>query len=128
MNATLRNPLKDARGLGAAKEGTSHFIAQRLTAIALAPLSIWFLIVALDLVGGGYAEARVFLAQPVNAVLMAAFVLAIFQHAKLGLEVVIEDYIHQRALEMALKIAVKFIAALAVIASLFAIVRIALGA
>lgn len=128
MNATLRNPLKDARGLGAAKEGTSHFIAQRLTAIALAPLSIWFLVVAVGLVGGGYPEARVFLAQPVNAVLMAAFVLAIFQHAKLGLEVVIEDYIHQRALEMALKIAVKFVAALAVIASLFAIVRIALGA
>jgi succinate dehydrogenase / fumarate reductase membrane anchor subunit len=128
MSALLRNPLKNARGLGAAREGTGHFIAQRLTAIALAPLSIWFLVAAVGLVDGGYAESRVFLAQPWNAVLMAAFVIALFHHARLGLEVVIEDYIHQRALELALKVAVKFIAALAVIASLLAIVRIALGA
>jgi succinate dehydrogenase / fumarate reductase membrane anchor subunit len=128
MSALLRNPLKNARGLGAAREGTGHFIAQRLTAIALAPLSIWFLVAAVGLVDGGYAESRVFLAQPWNAALMAAFVIALFHHARLGLEVVIEDYIHQRALELALKVAVKFIAALAVIASLLAIVRIALGA
>lgn len=128
MNATLRNPLKEARGLGAAKEGTGHFIAQRLTAIALAPLSIWFLAVAIGLVGRGYAEARVFLAQPWNAVLMAAFVLVLFQHGRLGLEVVIEDYVHHRGAEIALKVAVRFIAALAVIASLLAIARIALGA
>lgn len=128
MSTSLRNPLKDARGLGAAKEGTSHFIAQRLTAIALAPLSVWFLVVVYGLVGGGYAEARSFLAQPFNAVLMAAFVIALFHHARLGLDVVIEDYIHQRGLEMALKITVKFVSALAVIASLLSIVRIALGA
>jgi succinate dehydrogenase / fumarate reductase membrane anchor subunit len=128
MSASLRNPLKDARGLGAAKEGTSHFIAQRLTAIALAPLSVWFLVVVYGLVGGGYAESRSFLAQPLNAVLMAAFVIALFHHARLGLEVVIEDYIHQRGLELALKISVRFVSALAVIASLLSIVRIALGA
>jgi succinate dehydrogenase / fumarate reductase membrane anchor subunit len=128
MNATLRHPLKNARGLGAAKEGTGHFIAQRLSAIALAPLSVWFLVAAIGLVGGGYAEARVFLAQPWNAVLMAAFVLVLFQHGRLGLEVVIEDYVHHRGAEIALKVAVRFIAALAVIASLLAIARVALGA
>lgn len=128
MNSDLRNPLKNAKGLGAAKEGTGHFIAQRLTAIALAPLSIWFLVVVFGLVGGGYAEARSFLAQPFNAILMAAFVLALFQHAKLGMDVVIEDYIHQPAAELGLKIAIKFVVALAVIASLLSIVRITLGA
>jgi succinate dehydrogenase / fumarate reductase membrane anchor subunit len=128
MNSDLRNPLKNAKGLGAAKEGTGHFIAQRLTAIALAPLSIWFLVAVFGLVGGGYPEARSFLAQPLNAILMAAFVLALFQHAKLGMDVVIEDYIHQPAAELGLKIAIKFVVALAVIASLLSIVRITLGA
>lgn len=128
MTHALRDPLKRARGLGAAKEGTSHFIAQRVSAIALAPLSIWFMVSAFSLLGGGYAEARVFLAQPFNAVLMAALVIALFHHAHLGLETVIEDYVHMRGLAFTLKIAVKFVAVLAVIASLFALVRIALGA
>lgn len=128
MSTDLRNPLKNARGLGAAKEGTGHFIAQRLTAIALAPLSIWFVVVVFGLVGGGYSEARSFLAQPFNAILMSAFVLALFQHAKLGMDVVIEDYIHQPAAELGFKVAIKFVVALAVIASLLSIVRITLGA
>jgi succinate dehydrogenase / fumarate reductase membrane anchor subunit len=124
---SLRHPLARVRGLGSAKEGTGHWISQRVTAIALAVLSIWFVAAAAGL-GAGYADSRAFLAQPLNAVLTAAFVLALFHHAQLGLQVVIEDYVHVRWLEIALQVVVKFTAVLASIASLLAIVRIALGA
>jgi succinate dehydrogenase / fumarate reductase membrane anchor subunit len=122
---SLRNPLARVRGLGSAKEGTGHFIAQRTTAVALLPLLTWFVWSALGL--DGYADARSFVAQPFNAVLLAALVVCVFQHAHLGVQVVIEDYIHVRWLEIALQIAVKFIAFLAAVVSLLAIVRIVLG-
>lgn len=123
----LRTPLGRVRGLGSAREGTHHFIMQRVTAIALLPLSIWFVVAALALVRGGYADARTWLAQPWHAILMAAFVLAIFHHARLGLQVVIEDYVHTRWLEVTLQVLVWLVAALGTIVGLFAIVRIALG-
>jgi succinate dehydrogenase / fumarate reductase membrane anchor subunit len=123
----LRNPLAQVRGLGSAKQGSHHWIAQRLTAVLLAPLSIWFLVAALGVAAGGYAEARSFVAQPLNACLIAAFVLALFYHAQLGLQVVVEDYVHIPWLELTLQIGIKFACFLAAIASLLAIVRISLG-
>jgi succinate dehydrogenase / fumarate reductase membrane anchor subunit len=124
----LRNPIAHARGLGSAGEGASHWLAQRITAIALALLSPWLLWAALALAGGGYADARSFLAQPLNAALMATYVLCLFYHAQLGIQVVVEDYVHTRWLEILLQIATKFVCFLAAIASVLAIVRIALGA
>jgi succinate dehydrogenase / fumarate reductase, membrane anchor subunit len=123
----LRTPLARVRGLGSAREGTHHFVVQRITAIALLPLTIWFLVAALSFLRGEYADARTWLAQPWNASLMAAFVLALFHHAQLGLQVVIEDYVHTRWIELTLLIAVKFIAVLATIVCLLALIRIALG-
>ena len=123
---SLRNPLAIARGLGSAKEGTGHFIAQRLTAVALLPLSIWFLWSALHHFGSGYADARTFVAQPLNASLMAAFVVMAFYHAQLGVQVVIEDYVHGW-LELAAQVVVKLACFFAALVSLLAIVRITLG-
>lgn len=125
---SLEHPLARARGLGSAKEGTAHWIAQRVSAVALALLGVWFLLAATGLAGQGYADSRAFLAQPLNAVLTAAFVLALYHHAQLGLQVIIEDYVHARWAEVALVVGVRFAAVLAAIASLLAIVRIALGA
>jgi succinate dehydrogenase / fumarate reductase membrane anchor subunit len=122
---SLRHPIARVRGLGSAKEGTGHWVAQRVTAVALLPLVLWFAWAATGL--DGYADARAFLAQPLNAVLTAALVVCLFQHAHLGVQVVIEDYVHVRWLEVVLQVAVKFIAFLAAAASLLAIVRIALG-
>lgn len=122
---SLRHPIARVRGLGSAKEGTGHWVAQRITAVALLPLVVWFAWSAVGL--DGYADARAFLAQPLNAVLTAALVICLFQHAHLGVQVVIEDYIHVRWLEVVLHVAVKFIAFLAAAASLLAIVRIVLG-
>ena len=124
---SLRTPLGRVRGLGTAREGVPHWVAQRLTAVALLPLTIWFLWIALRVFALGYADARSFVAQPMNAVLLAAFVICAFHHAHLGMQVVIEDYVHTRWLELTLLVTVKFICWLAAAASVLAIVRIALG-
>lgn len=120
---SLRNPLARAKGLGSAKDGTSHWWNQRLTAIALALLTPWFVIFTVGLLGADQATVRLAVAQPLTATLLAAFVLSLFWHAQLGLQVVVEDYVHGW-LEVALQIAIKFAYALAAIASLLAIGRI----
>lgn len=124
----LKHPVGRARGLGSAKDGVGHWWWQRLTAVALALLTPWFLFLALGLAGADQAAARQALASPLNAVLMIAFALALFWHAKLGLQVVIEDYVHVRWLEVALQVAVLFACGLAAIASLIAVGRIVFSA
>lgn len=124
----LSAPLKHVRGLGSAKGGTGHWWAQRVTAMALALLTPWFLWLALSLLGADLATTRLTLAQPLHATLMAAFVVALFWHARLGLQVVIEDYVHAPGLELAAQVAVAFACALGALASLVAIGRIAFSA
>ena len=123
-----RTPLKNVRGLGAAKTGTEHFVHQRLTATSLVALSIWFLVFVLSLVGADYVTASAAIAKPWNAVLVVGFLVAMFWHAQLGLQIVLEDYIHNSLVALALQTLVKFIAVLGAIVSIFAVVRIALGA
>ena len=120
---SLRNPLARAKGLGSAKDGTSHWWHQRLTAIALLLLSPWFVILMVGLIGDDQDTARAVLAQPLTAALMTAFVLSLLWHARLGLQVVIEDYVHGGA-ELLLQVITKFVFAIAAIASLLAIGRI----
>lgn len=124
---SLRTPLARARGLGSAKDGTSHWWMQRVSAILLAPLSVWFLFFALPMMGTGYADARVWLAQPLHAFLILALVLTVIYHALLGVQVVVEDYIHARWLEVTLLTAIRLIAFLAALATSLAVVRIAVG-
>ncbi len=123
-----RTPLAQVRGLGSAREGTHHWLVQRVGSVALIPLTAWFLWAAFAGLPGGYADARSFVAQPWNAALLAAFVLLTFHHTALGLQVVVEDYVHSRSAEVALQIGIKFACFLAAVVSLLAIVRIALGA
>jgi len=122
-----RTPLKNVRGLGAAKTGTEHFVLQRLTATALVFLCIWFLVFVLSLLGADYVTASAAVAKPWNAVLLVGFLIAMFWHAQLGLQVILEDYVHNTLLALALQVTVKFIAALGAIVSVFAVARIALG-
>lgn len=124
---SLRTPLARVRGLGSAKDGTMHWWMQRVTAVLLAPLSIWFLFCAMPMLGAGYADARVWVAQPLNAFLTLSLVLAVVYHALLGVQVVIEDYFHTRWLEVALLTAIRLIAFLAALATALAVVRIAVG-
>jgi succinate dehydrogenase / fumarate reductase membrane anchor subunit len=123
----LRNPLATARGLGSAKNGTQHWWLQRLSALALLVLTPWFLLLVLGLVGADQIDARSAIAEPASAALLLAFVLSLFWHAQLGLQVVIEDYVHGW-LELALQVVVKFACAFAALVSVIAIGRIAFTA
>jgi len=125
--ADLQTPLKRARGLGSAKSGAHHWIVQRITAVALIPLCLWVIWLVLAALHADYAQARALVHQPVHAVLLIAFVLAAFWHAQLGLQVVIEDYVHTRWLEIGSQLAVKFFCVLGAVACVLAIARIALG-
>ncbi len=95
-----RTPLSKARGLGAAKAGTAHWWMQRVTAAALIPLSLWWLTFIGHLLKSPYSHTVVWLSKPLNSVLMIAWILAVFSHAGLGLQVVIEDYVHTEWLKI----------------------------
>jgi succinate dehydrogenase / fumarate reductase membrane anchor subunit len=124
----LRHPIATARGLGSGKDGVQHWWVQRVTAVVLALLTPWFLFLVLGLIGKDFATARLSLAQPVTASLLLIFVLALFWHARLGLQVVIEDYVHARLLEVALQLAVKLVFLFAAVLSVVSIGRIAFSA
>jgi succinate dehydrogenase / fumarate reductase membrane anchor subunit len=125
--ADLQTPLKRARGLGSARFGTQHFIVQRVTALALVPLLIWTIFLALALAHSDYAQARAIVHHPFAAVWLSAFLVATFWHAQLGLQVVIEDYVHTRWLEVSAQLATKFFCLAGALTSVLAVVRIALG-
>lgn len=124
---SLRSPLGRARGLGSAKSGTQHWWAQRLTALALVPLTIWFVIAMLTAVGGDHASAVAFIGNPVTAVLLILLIVATFHHAQLGLQVVIEDYVHTKSAEIAVLLLVKGAAIVLALAAIFAVLSIAFG-
>lgn len=125
---TLRNPLKLARGLGSAKGGTEHFLVQRVTAVALVLLGLYAVGLVVSLIGADFVVVRARIAHPLNATLLVAFLIANFWHAKLGLDVIVEDYVHTPWRLVAMKLLVVFACALAGLASVLAVVRITLGA
>lgn len=97
----MRSQLGRARGMGAAKSGVHHWWAERVTAIALVPLTLWFVFAVLHLVGAPQAGVHAFVANPINTVLLLALVAMTFHHMQLGLQVVIEDYIHRQPTQRA---------------------------
>ena len=122
----FRTPLKRARGLGSGKTGTGHFWWQRVTAIFLIPLMAWVIGLLVSFVGADLATVQAAIARPWNAIALAFAVILLFWHAKLGVQVVIEDYVHTRAVEVTLQLLVTLACALGALASLYAIGRIAL--
>ncbi|MDO1527425.1 succinate dehydrogenase, hydrophobic membrane anchor protein [Fulvimonas sp. R45] len=123
----LRNPLKRARGLGSAQSGVGHWWTQRVTAAALVLLGLWFVATVLSLLHADFATAKAMVTKPWNALLLILFVVTMFWHAVLGLQVVIEDYVHTRWKEVVLLVAIKFLAVLGALAGVLAVLRIALG-
>ena len=123
---SLKTPLARVRGLGSAKNGSSHWWVQRLTALLLLVTLPWLVWLLLSTAGADFVTLRLTVAQPFNAMMMTLLVIGDFWHAQLGLQVVIEDYIHG-GLEIALQILVKFACLAAGIASVIAIGRIAFG-
>jgi len=123
----FRTTAKAVRGLGAAREGAAHWWAQRMTALALVPLSVWFAVSVIRLAGAEHGAFAEWLASPLNAVAMLLFTVAGFHHAALGLQVVLEDYISGEGRRVAAIVAVKGACWALAAASAFAVLKIALG-
>jgi len=123
----FRTPLANVRGLGSAKEGTHHFWMQRLTALALIPLALWFVAALVSVSTADYDSAVAWVRSPLVTVLLVALLVALFHHAQLGMQVVIEDYLHERWMKFAALIGVKLAALTLGGACVIAVLRIALG-
>lgn len=125
MSRNMQTPLHKVQGLGASHTGTRHFWHERLTSVALIPLTLWFGYAVLGLTNASLVAAIGFLAHPVNALLMAGFVIVSLFHIKLGLQVIIDDYVHATGKRIFLLILVRVAVIATGAACLFALLRIA---
>jgi succinate dehydrogenase / fumarate reductase membrane anchor subunit len=123
----MRSSLGRVRGLGSAKHGVGHWWAQRLTAIALVPLTLWFVFAAVGLIGKDLNYFRAWASEHGNAMLLILFIVALFHHAQLGVQVVIEDYVNAESAKLAGLIATKFTAAALGLSCVLATLRVAFG-
>jgi succinate dehydrogenase / fumarate reductase membrane anchor subunit len=123
--SNTQTPLHRVEGLGSSHSGTEHFWHERLTAIALVPLTLWFAYAALGLAGASEVTAVGFLTHWWNALLMGAFVIVTLYHIKLGLQVVIDDYVYTAGTKIFLLLVVRFFVIATAAAALFAVARIA---
>jgi succinate dehydrogenase / fumarate reductase membrane anchor subunit len=129
MAATrMRSPLGRVIGLGSAKEGAEPWWRQRVTAIALLPLALWFVIMVIELAGADRQALVAWMHNPMAAVLMILLIVATFYHAALGLQVVIEDYLHSEGLKLAMLIAMRLLCVVFTVRGILAVLKLALGA
>ena len=124
----FRSPLGRVRGLGSTKEGgTGHWWAERMTAIALVPLTVWFVISAISMVGADYTQFRAWVGAHGNPVLLILLAIAVYHHGQLALQVIIEDYIHHEVAHFTALISVKLGAFFFAVYTIFAVVKLTLG-
>ncbi|MEW5009611.1 succinate dehydrogenase, hydrophobic membrane anchor protein [Cycloclasticus sp. 46_83_sub15_T18] len=124
---SLRSPLGEAKGLGSAKEGLHHWWAQRVTAVALIPLTIWFAFKVAVLSQSDYQTVLACIGSPWSAALIVSLIVAAFYHAALGMQVIFEDYIGHKAARVGAIMATNLLLFLLGAAAIIAVVRIALG-
>ena len=125
--ASYRTPLSRAQGLGSAKHGAGHWISERVSSIALVPLTLWGAYSVIRLAGGDYGLAVRWIGDPLNATLMVLTLAISFWHMHSGMRVVVEDYIHKTATKSALLILNLFVCGLAGALAIFSILKVALG-
>jgi len=123
----MRSPLGRAIGLGSAKEGAEHWWIQRVTAIALVPLILWFVIAVIGLVGTDLETMQNWVGRPLPAILLVLLLIASFYHMSLGLQVVVEDYVHTELAKLALVIVIRLFCFAFAVAGIFAALMIAVG-
>lgn len=123
----MRTPLGQVRGLGAARVGTEHFWTQRLTAVANLPLTLAFVCVVAALAGSSHAGATAMLGTPWISILMLLFVLSVVVHMRIGMQVIIEDYVHDELPKLLALMANTFFAIGVGAASAFALLKISFG-
>ncbi|MGC1409944.1 MAG: succinate dehydrogenase, hydrophobic membrane anchor protein [Acetobacteraceae bacterium] len=122
----MRSPLGRARGLGSARAGATHWWAQRLTSLALVPLTLWFICAMVRMIGATRDDVVSWMAGPLPIVLLTALVIATFHHLQAGLQVVIEDYVHRDWLRVGSILVIKAIALLLALACIVSTLRLGL--
>lgn len=124
---SMRSPLGRARGLGSAKDGVHHFWVQRVSALALIPLTLWFAFSVAQVAGADYYAVRHWLSSPTVAVTLVLFLATMLYHSALGVQVVVEDYLESEGLKMLVNVLQKFAHAIVAAASIFAVLKLALA-
>ncbi|MEN3951905.1 succinate dehydrogenase, hydrophobic membrane anchor protein [Iodidimonas sp. SYSU 1G8] len=124
---SLRSPLGKVRGLGSAKEGTHHFWVQRVSAVALVPLTLYLVASLVCLTGAGRDDVLDWLSRPFPAIMMLLLIIAGFYHLKLGLQVIIEDYVHGEGSKLIVNMLNTFGCFAAGAVAAFAVLKIAFG-
>jgi succinate dehydrogenase / fumarate reductase membrane anchor subunit len=124
---SMRSPLGRVRGLGSAREGVGHWWAQRMTSLALVPLALWFVASLVTLTGADHAAARDWIAAPVPASLLVLLIVATFYHGALGVQVIVEDYVHHEGAKVAALIAVNAISLLLGLTGVLAVLMVLFG-
>jgi succinate dehydrogenase / fumarate reductase membrane anchor subunit len=122
----LRSPLGRARGLGSARAGSHHWWSQRLTALALVPLTVWFIFSVIHLSGATHQVVVAWLSSPLTMGLMLALIIATFHHLQLGVQVVIEDYVHDERAKLSAVLAVRALCILLALVCIVAVLKIGL--
>jgi succinate dehydrogenase / fumarate reductase membrane anchor subunit len=124
MSVELRTPLARVRGRGSARSGTEHFWRQRLTAVANVPLTIAFVVIVVMLLGRNHAAVVLMLRHPLVAIVMLLFIASMCVHMRIGMQVIIEDYVHDERHKLALLMANTFFCTAVALASAFAILML----
>ena len=125
---SLVTPLNRVLGLGSAKEGVEHWWLQRLTAVALIPLGLWLALALMGLDDFSYATVVAWIRSPVNSVLLMLAVVTAIYHSQLGVQIVIEDYVHVPAMKIGGLILSSFVHVALAVAGIYSIARVAFGA
>lgn len=123
----MRTAIARVRGLGSAKTGTEHWWMQRVTAVALIPLTLWFVASLVSLAGAEYETAYLWVASPAASVPMILLLLAGLWHGKLGLQVVVEDYIHAEGVKVAILMLLSLATVALGVAGVYAVCKISFG-
>lgn len=124
---SLRSPLSRAKGMGSAKTGVHHFWMQRVSAVALVPLTFWFVFSIARLAGGDYATVQNWVSAPSVAVVLILFLIATLYHSLLGVQTIVEDYVGNEGARIAVLLLSKFVHAAVAAATIFAVLKVALA-
>ncbi|NBJ10368.1 succinate dehydrogenase, hydrophobic membrane anchor protein [Microvirga arsenatis] len=124
---SMRTPLARVKGLGAAGHGVEHWWLHRMTAVSNIPLIIAFVIIVAALAGSSYQEAIAIISHPLVAIVLILAVVSVTNHMRMGMQIIIEDYVHDRMLKIVAVIANNFYAVVIAVACLYAILKVSLG-